>query len=630
MCACIAPITDEEVQKARLEAYLKEINIMDTEPHFANFDFRCFFGDYDRPLHSTMQPNPNSARSVHESIQLWISRHSAPSKIHFPSMSNKLLPRFTRQDIDVYMDVLLQDPSVATQGSLEYLWMKYGVEFSGPCEIKQRWYTNKLTPRTYYVCGPELYNSCKYTKDLWNDLADCLVVTQRRNRVNPRRIHIEGIEKALFYDLSSFTSNCATQREFLAALAIHVDGLPFNILDTRNGPNQVDFGDIVRDYCNTNIHPQYASSDASYRGVHGVAGFLGVYGNIATCTFIHGAFLLQLASDKSKCGCAGDDAVIVTVEEDSTIWLCVTLMGVLAREKVFSSEDPDVVYLKRRTWRDDHFCRLESASYVQIPSFLFKMPKHEMMRFRENQMTYREKKILACNSLESFFRSVVPFYDTDFFLDISRFAREYYALLGIPTTGNVPQFSRFMGHGWERVFIPAIDNIGIYDFISNTIKSSYPGFCFLDERSDLSIVYPLTLRKDGIIKVYPGKEVSLLQKMGILEELRSGVRLHEGIEGLEALLDTYSGKASESAKRFRVIQDISDVPFPPEVFGVYDSDYEIRLAFEATGELGPENTVALLFLLCGACYSSLPVFIHRKQTCLMMAGIPMSTCTTSI
>lgn len=572
MMCCIAPMDEEDQRRIMEEAFFKEVDTMDTSPYFPGLDFSCFFGDYSKPLHPRMQPNPTSAKVVHDAIKSWIHRHTQETRIHRPTLSKKLLPKFTRDDLDLWISTEVAEPGLATQGALEYLWMKYEVMVDGPCEIKQRWYTNGMTPRTYFVCGPTLFEKSKYTKDLWNDLVDSLVITQRHNRVNPRRIHIEGIERALFYDLSTFTSNCAAQREFLSYLARVVEGLPFCLLDTRYGPQIVDFGDIVREYCQTNAQPGYANANKSYSGVHGVAGFLGVYGNIATCTFLHGAFLMQLASNDRKCGCAGDDAVIVTVEEDSSIWICVELIGVIAREKTFASDDPDVIYLKRRTWRDEAFCRLDFSTYIQLPSFLFNMHPQELARYRESALTKAEMKELAYSSLSAFFKSAVAFRNTSAFPDIVNFARSYYTLLRIPWTGHVPQFS--YGRRYGDRFIPHLAYLGERDFITGTLETTYPGWCMLPSRPHCEHPVEMKLREDDVVILLKGPDCSLLARMGVLEPVASAKKMWYDSEGLEKLLAEYSGHGENvDFARFRVVKDITDVPCPPVVFGERDETF---------------------------------------------------------
>jgi hypothetical protein len=53
----------------------------------------------------------------------------------------------------------------ATQADLEYLYMTTGDKMVGsPCEVKQRWYTSQLFPRTYYAAGAEAYHRSKYVR----------------------------------------------------------------------------------------------------------------------------------------------------------------------------------------------------------------------------------------------------------------------------------------------------------------------------------------------------------------------------------------------------------------------------------------------------------------------------------
>lgn len=577
MAAFIAPITDAMEQQIKLDAYMKEINIMDLDPYLPDLDFRCFFGDYDIPLHSKMTANPTAAKDVHEAIQNWSFRHSTSHRPHRPKLSSKLLPFKTRASIDIYCDMMLHDPTEATQADLEYLWMRYQIEMEGPCEIKQRWYTNGLAPRTYFVTGPSLYNSSKYTQGLWNDLVDSLTTTHRRARTNVSRIHIDGVSHALFYDLSVFTSNCAVQKEFLSALALYVDGMEFYVEDMRYGTHPVDFGDVVRDYCNTNIHPRYTGGhDLSLlENVHGVAGFLGVYGNIATCTFIHGAFLLQLASGDSsgECGCAGDDAVIVVHDDDDdTIWACLSLIGVLAPEKTFSSVDPDVVYLKRRVWFPDRRpCNLKSSRYIQLPSFLFTMPKNQLNRYRERKSTKPELKELAAKSISATFKSAVGISSQQL-ADTREFLRRYYDLLNVPHSGNVPQFTDKDGFRY-RSFFPSIECLGHREWIIGTIQSLYPGWSRIPCRDPITILGPMEIRAGNVYRVGNVATASLLEKMGILERAPLEYRLIEDSEGLEATIAEYTGvRKHEDYRKYRAVHDLyedDDTQFPV-LLGQYD------------------------------------------------------------
>jgi hypothetical protein len=593
MAAFIAPLDRNTEQSIKLDAYMKEINIMDTEPYLPDLDFRCFFGEYHVPLHSKMQANPTTAKEVHHAIRDWSQRHSTSHRSHPPRLSTKLLPFKTRASMDAYIDMMLHDPLLATQADLEYLWMRHQVELEGPCEIKQRWYTNGLAPRTYFVTGPSTYNSSKYTQGIWNDLVDSLVTTHRRSRVNPSRIHIDGVSHALFYDLSVFTSNCAVQREFLSALALYVDGMEFFVEDTRFGTYSVDFGDVVRDYCNTNIHPRYTGGpDLSLlENVHGVAGFLGVYGNIATCTFVHGAFLLQLSSSDSDgaCGCAGDDAVlIVHDDDDDSIWACLSLIGVLAPEKTFSSLDPDVVYLKRRVWFPDRRpCALKTARYIQLPSFLFSLPKAALSRFRERSMTTTELRELAVKSLSATFRSAVGI-KSEHLADVRDFIMKYYALLHLPSLGNVPQYTDKDGLRY-RSFYPSVGMLGHSDYILGTVRSLYPGWARIPCRDPVTIESPLSIHSGNTYRVSNTRVASLLEKMGVLRRAPLEYRLVEDSEGLEMIIDEYTGvRRSHDYRKYVALEDLVDddeTQFPV-LFGQYDSTAPYR---EFMGTLNRKN-----------------------------------------
>lgn len=538
MACFIAPVGSSEEQEIRLCSYAKEINTMDSEPYLPNLDFRCFFGEYDRPLHPTMAPNPAMAKVVHDAISSWSFSESTSQRMHWPKLSKKLLPHFSRRDLDSYVNYILADPEEADQGVLEYLWMKYAILLEGPCEVKQRWYTNGLKPRTYYVCGPSLFNISKHTQSMWNALCDSLVVTSRRNRVNPNRIHTRGAHHVLFYDLTSFTSNCAVQREFLAQLALFCDGNDFNYRDSRYGPQVANMGDIIREYARTNIHPEYTDKREPYLlGKHGVAGFLGVYGNIATCTFVHGAVLLQLASDDTECGCAGDDAAIVVhSEDDDTVYACISLLGIFAPEKTFSTADPDVIYLKRKTWIGPA-CRLQQGRYIQFPSLLPFLPREDLRKYREHQYTKRQLYESACTSLMATFRTSVGLL-TEEVGSIREALRVYYDLLRLPHEGNVPQFSS-SSRWFATVFVPNLEYLGQRDFIRGTIVTAYPGWAEVPVRDTVTNPGPLMMTEGSVFLVERQPAVRLLLATRVLEEVHRRSVVVEGDYGLQRLLDEY-------------------------------------------------------------------------------------------
>jgi hypothetical protein len=51
-------------------------------------------------------------------------------------------------------------------------------------------------------------------------------------------------------------------------------------------------------------------------------------------------------------------------------------------------------------------------------------------------------------------------------------------------------------------------------------------------------------------------------------------------EGLDYLISQYSGSGPSRPSRFLVLDDLDDVPCPPELIAEYDSEYTVRMAFD--------------------------------------------------
>jgi hypothetical protein len=559
MMACISTPTDTEQEEIRLASYMKEINVMEssTQPS-PLFDFTPFYGNYNTPIHPGVAPNPKHARYVHEAIDSWIRilQTSSPQK---PKMSSKLLPTHTRIEMDTLVhDILCEPAKLATQASLEYMMGAYGLGMEGPAELKQRWYMNGPSPRSYFVAGPSNYNDSRLTKDLWNLLVDSLEPTHRRSRVNPKRIHIPETHYALFYDLTSFTSNMALQRPFLESLAMYCQGVSIPILSTVHGHIYEDLGSLISVYNRTNTFPEYRcpALPTFLPQVHGVAGFLGVYGNIATCTFLHGATLLQLASDSEHCGCAGDDAVIVLDNDtdESTVFACVSLLGIIAPEKTFNTLFPDVIYLKRSVWTNKHgYLRL--MPLFLFPSMLPFMTRHELSPYREKAYSRKEKLSTACSSLSSSFKSVA-LLEGEYQDEAQSVLQRYYRLLSIPN-GNVPQFSRRNSGVFMKSFIPSLNTCGSKSFVSDTISLLYPGWCILPNREviDERRLFP---RCTDIFDSSGGGDIAILRRFGIIEVVKKQDRVYYGLAGLSKLIEEYTaGRAlGRSITTYRLIRDI--------------------------------------------------------------------------
>jgi hypothetical protein len=541
MSCFLAPLSSSQIEEIKLASYMKEINTMNGDDVPSDhLDFTPFFGNYTSSLSPNMSPNPKMAQHVHKAIDRWIAKQERANL--FPKMSKKLLPTFTRQELDAYTNMLIEDPMVSTQASLEWLLIEHKIDFRGAAELRQRWYTNGLSPRSYFVAGGDAYMSSKFLKDFWNDLVDELSVTNKQNRVNINRLHFDGVSKALFYDLTSFTSNMGVQRSFLGMLGSYCYQHPTTIFDGSRGLMEVDMGELIQEYNELNTFPRYKThlyetytADSS---IHGVAGFLGVYGNIATCTFLHGAVLLQLCQNDRQCACAGDDAVVF-VEDEDTVWSCVSLLGILAREKTFDADDIDVVYLKRRTWVDArHFC-IRQRSYIQFPSILYLADRKDLSRFRESSFSNNDLRDLAASSLSATFKSAARCnFHAHAIGDLKAILRDYYTQLSFPEEGSVPQFIE-NPTSRQHNFIPSLDALGSFDYVEQTIRRCFKGFAYTVSREVPAFTQSIMLRSGTTFTAQLDSFGRYLLSLGLLEIVEKKRIKVVGDEALQVLLDEF-------------------------------------------------------------------------------------------
>jgi hypothetical protein len=559
------PLSERAVRDTYVSLLAKEMLVMESSPLPSALNYRPFFGAYSEPIHPSVDPNPRQASAIHALIDKWILSLEQQPYI-LPHMTTKLCSKATQKEVrDKYPIYMTFEEEGATQPDLEYIYMTYGDKLEGsPCEVKQRWYTSQLTPRTYYAAGAEAYHRSKYVRNALNSLCDYLPPTERYSRVNPHRIVLSSPHShALIYDLTSFTSNMHEQRHFMSALSSYCLGRVVRILDSVEGVVDVDLGVLLSEYNELNNEAQYSSDKLLGAGLvltHHVAGFLGVYGNLASCTFLHGAVMSQLVSTFSQLGVAGDDGLVESWDDYTTFFL-IRLLGLMEESKGYNTlETGNQVYLKRPLRQVGNRVFSESFALFSMLEHLF---KDDDLRFFPAPRSDMERKGSLASSIVSFLRSLGNvLIDSDQTSHIYEFLSGVYQSVGFPFGGNVPQVHTTQPPYVEKLpsgIIPAlsIDSIG-KDPIEYTIKSLYQGVAVLPERS----VDRLDLDNHML---YVGSEfrctssplLAYYRKLGFVE-LTQDEFVVTGEEGLRAMLKHYSLSRDYAVYTVHVI---NDVPF---------------------------------------------------------------------
>lgn len=554
------PIPEADVKSLYTELLAKEMKSLESSPRPPELHFNCFFGDYLRPLHHTIDPNPKMAMYIHSIIDSWIEEMEG--KIHYPHMTSKLSSSDTTRLVrDRYPEYLSFEEEGISQYDLEYLFHTTGDKLlGGPCEVKQRWYAGFLTPRTYYCAGSDAYHSSKYLRDAFNDLCDFLPPTERHSRVNPNRIQSTDADTHfLLYDLTTFTSNLHEQRHFINQLALYCKGHTMTLLDTRIGLVDVDMGDLLLEYNQLNTQPEYSSpkllGDLVLKG-H-TAGFLGVFGNLASCTFLHGAVMIQTCKDVSNLGVAGDDGAKES-SDDQTTMNAIRTLGLMEPSKVYTTRDPGYqVYLKRPTRQLGK--RLYSDSFA-LYSMFEHLGQFDDTRFFKTTRTKMERLSSLASSVVSYLRSLQKMLlSLEDKQKVQAFLCGLYEYAGFPASGHLPQLSSSSERFQLNALIPTIreEFIGLNP-IEMTIKSTWQGSAVVPETTSTVIKYDKdNLYSGSTFDATMTKELLLLSRLGYIEVVSRDEFVY-GEEGLDRVLKYMTTQSSKVLYEVSVLKDIPD------------------------------------------------------------------------
>jgi len=561
---CISmPMTVEVIRKTYQDLLNKEVRVMESSPLPSALNYNCFFGEYETPIHPSLEPNPKQAFAIHNLIDRWVV--SLEEKLFIiPHITNKLCSKSTQQLVrDRYPEYLTFEEEGATQADLEYLYMTQGdLLDNSPCEIKQRWYTSQLNPRTYYAAGAEAYHRSKYVRNALNSLCDFLPPTERFSRVNPHRIVLSSPQShAIIYDLTSFTSNMHEQRHWLERLSIYCRGRTVRILDACEGVVEMDLGELLCSYNQLNNEATYASERLIGKGLelaHHVAGFLGVYGNLASCTFLHGAVMCQIVDSFSQIGVAGDDGLVDSTD-DYTTFFAIRLLGLAEESKGYNTiEFGNQVYLKRPIRQVRNRVFAESFALYSMIEHLF---DEDDKRFFQAPRGPMERKGSLASSVVSYLRSLSR-------LDLSEEEKHlvYSFLFGIyqhasfPVSGFLPQTSQKRLPDEPKLpvtLIPTLEPAFIgKDPIEMTILSLYDGVAVLPETSEDMIPIDHGMCYAGCsFEATSSGVLSYYRKLGFVE-LEQGSVVYSGEDGLRRLLLHFSPIRTYAKYTVQVLMDI--------------------------------------------------------------------------
>jgi len=482
--------SETEIERNKIESWEKEIEACLGVDRPQVLDYSVWFSP--DPLHAYQPLSPALPSAFRHNTRIRAAftkwKKSMEGRRFFPQLQDaKTLSRATAAK---YHEIVHENnpelfDNAVTSAMLERWYAKTGYEIGGPCEARQAWGFNDITPRTYFAGGGTTFHDSKYIRPVINSLANSFPETGFISRYSTNDLILEKTILSFVYDYRSFTSNLTEFKHFLADLACFCDDIRVQIVDSREGVLNVSLGSLIREYnqtCNIDGHftlNRYITGlFEEFR--HNRAGFLGVYGNITGCTVLHGLHACQLCGDKSECKCVGDDVYgIAQVGEGYTRYDLIEgiqELGEIQVEKVQfwdyrpleedENDDRAYPYCKRPFDRFENRMILEQSIF--LPIFGALVPIAESFRSDEEMDQHKRIKVL-CRQTHSVIeqcRNMYPELDFHQVNLIRGYLDAMYTIVGLPKDGRLP-FESFISQRKERtsgLLVPCIEG----DFLGQT------------------------------------------------------------------------------------------------------------------------------------------------------------------
>lgn len=355
------PLSFDEVQKAKVSSWNKELVLVFTKARPSQIRWELFFDDklssLSTPIHDDLTGNPQHMANIRSHLYFFRRKYIKRRHTLYPRATHKNMSYGTRRDYEFREQVSLEDVPIFGQDDWQRYYARTGIMLDGGCEMRQKWYPSGAKPRTYFAQGGTTYSKSRFLQDFFTELANTFTPTHHDHRLNPSRLRgIHGTTGDFFiYDLSNFTSNMNEQKYFVEHLATFFEGVEVELLDEREGFVLSDLGEMLREYTETCVFGPLLSLERNpnFRGEHdlhphGIASLLGIFGNLMTCTVAHYLIVSPTTDGVDSQNIAGDDG---NKDEDPLnnfeSRVAISLVGDYADDKCYKGSDPHAVCLKR-------------------------------------------------------------------------------------------------------------------------------------------------------------------------------------------------------------------------------------------------------------------------------------------
>jgi hypothetical protein len=551
-------LTREQIEDGRKVSFVKEFNATQTIRKESSWDWDVILSGNDRS--SVVHPMQPSLSRLQRNFSSNISNFRNRLRYRI------LLPHYSRNGISSESSTLLRvrlssrssyrvhgsrktfhkGINVASITSLDIVhhYVRTGVWIKGRTEMKQKWYPNGLLPRTYFSWGGSDISISSYLRDFFNDLCDCFPPTDRKNRVQPDWLYDPNADTDrggfAFYDLTSFTSWFHEQVPFLHALARYFDDTPVFLLSVNLSLELYHVGPLIRSYiASCNDFPEYIMSgsmsgwvdqynDISY--IHQCAGFLGIPGNLATCTLPHGLAMASRFTKERQLQVPGDDIGFSFRDDQSktdTMHVASTV-GVFQQDKVFSLPETSV-YLKRSVL--DYGDSIDLAPQLIYPllPFLLDPDKQSTSSPQYTRIDSDQLRPRAARVLVSFLRDLWDFrkgyLKANEYTTILQYVRTVHDMVGLPygaiLQGKlVGDFDELKSYPGISVKFPVDEDDCLSSNPDRLFASKYVDMFRVRMTSDVPVSEPfLELEEGEVINVPINKGWKMLEDMGFVEVL---------------------------------------------------------------------------------------------------------------
>lgn len=357
------PLEQFEIDGAREASWRKEGIKIEEPERKCQINWNPIFdpAKFEEPMLPFLPPNPTMAKYIFAGLHLWKRR--LVDRVLLPRHTRKNMSRDTRRCYEEESGISLENTPIFSQED----WLRYyhrtGIKLGGVTEMRQKWYPSGAKPRTYFAQGGYHYSNSALLQDLFTSLVNSMPFTHHITRLLPSRLHLREGNHYRVYDLSTFTSNMAEQRGFVRRLAEFCYGTRVYYLDLRLGIQEADLGDLMTEYYDTCVfHPEVSyervpgvvlDAERVFVSDHGVASMLGIFGNLMTCTFAHGALMAQTVEKEDLINVAGDDGLVEETSDNSQeIQWSIKTLGECEMSKTFLSSDEGCICLKRPLYEE--------------------------------------------------------------------------------------------------------------------------------------------------------------------------------------------------------------------------------------------------------------------------------------